>query len=164
MTIIFKIFISLYFLWRCILIQTKQKDLYFLTNDFTDFDKRDPFFLKGSGMKFKIAIIDPDLDIFDNPYCEIKLHRYTSLESVEDINDDKVHKFTDKIIDLVDCEIDKHKIDIWNIGQHYFCPDYKDSDFLYGDYNQRKASWLRLAIHDCDPEKRALEGKECKSK
>ena len=95
---------SLYFVWRIILLHTHQKDLYFFTNYFTDFDKRDPFFLKGSDMKFKVSIIDPDLNIFDNPYCEIKLHRYTSLPHIEDIANDKVHDFKDELIDLVNCD------------------------------------------------------------
>ena len=34
---------------------------------------------------------------------------------------------------------------------------------MYGDYNQVKSSWMRLAIHECDPAKRALEKKKCKS-
>ena len=99
-----------FFVWRCFLIYTRQEDLYYQTNYFTDFDKRDPLFLKGSDMKFKIAIVDPDLDIFDNPYCEIKLHRYTSVESAAEINhtskwhDDYDHPFLDKIIDLKMCD------------------------------------------------------------
>ena len=35
---------------------------------------------------------------------------------------------------------------------------------MYGDYDQEKASWMRLAIHECDPVKRAKQGKTCKSK
>lgn len=102
--------------------------------------------------------------MFDNPYFEIKLHRYTSLESAEDINqtskwkDDYDHPFEDKIIDLKDCDNDEPNHEVWSIGQHFFCPDYSDSDFLYGDYYQAKASWLRLAVHKCDPKKRAIHG------
>lgn len=141
--------------------------MYFFTSFFTDFEERDPMMLKGSDLKFRVGIIDKELNIFDNPYCEIKLHRYTSLNNIEDIKNPKVNKFMDKIIDIVDCDKKDKKEnsnDVWNVGQIYYCPDYKDSDFLYSDYDQEKASWMRLAIHECDPKKRALEGKKCKSK
>ena len=42
--------------------------------------------LKDGQLQFKIAIIDPNLDIFDNEYAEIKLHRYTSIKHHENIN------------------------------------------------------------------------------
>ena len=88
-----------------------------MTNYFTDFDQRDPFMLKDSDFKFRIAIIDPELNIFDNPYCEIKLHRYTSLQSVDDIKKDKVSKFDDKLIEIADCDQNKggeNSNDVWN--------------------------------------------------
>ena len=93
--------------------------MYFFTSFFTDFDERDPFMLKDGDLKFRIAVIDSELNIFDNPYCEIKLHRYTSLESVDDIKKPEVNKFMDKIIDVVDCDKDSKKEnsnDVWNVG------------------------------------------------
>lgn len=88
-------------------------------------------------MKFKVSVVDPTLDIFDNEYCEIKLHRYTSIKHFEEVHhdheDDDFGEFTDETIDLVICNEDGG--DLWNKAQLY-CPDYKDTDFLYGDYDQ----------------------------
>ena len=42
---------------------------------------------------------------------------YTSLESVDDIKKDKISKFEDKIIDIVDCDKNSKKEnsnDVWN--------------------------------------------------
>ena len=119
LTVIVQTFLAVYFIWRCLLLTSKSKDLYFFTNYFTAFEDRDPYMLKDSDLKFRIAVIDPSLNIFDNPYCEIKLHRYTSLASVDDIKKSEVSKFQDKIIDIVDCDKDSKKEnsnDVWNIG------------------------------------------------
>ena len=31
-----------------------------------------------------------------------------------------------------------------------YCPDYRDSDFLYGDWNTDNFSWLYLSINYCN--------------
>ena len=63
--------------------------------------------------------MDKTLDIKDNPYCEIKLHRYTSLVDGKDILNAPVRDFEDKIIDIVDCDKNEKKEnsnDLWNKG------------------------------------------------
>ena len=32
-----------------------------------------------------------------------------------------------------------------------FCPEYRDNDIFKGSYYSDKYSWLRLAVHRCDP-------------
>ena len=42
-----------------------------------------------------------------------------------------------------------------------WCPDYSEDDFLKANYNYGRHAWMRLVLHHCDPEERALEGKDC---
>lgn len=39
----------------------------------------------------------------------------------------------------------------WDVKAPHFCPEYKSSDFIKGNYYTEKYSWLRLAVHRCDP-------------
>ena len=59
------------------------------------------------------------MDIFDNEYAEIKLHRYTSVKHHENINDQEVTKTVDEIIPLINCNYGKtdEVNDDWNLGQ-----------------------------------------------
>ena len=79
---------------------------------FTDYKDREPYKLKGGDLDFKIAIVDKSLDLDDNPYGEIKLHRYSNYENEDgDTND--------VIIDMRDCnyadETNEEKNDLWNM-------------------------------------------------
>ena len=38
-----------------------------------------------------------------------------------------------------------------------YCPDYRSTDFIKGNYYTDKYSWLRLAIHRCDPHEIIIE-------
>ena len=44
-----------------------------------------------------------------------------------------------------------------------YCPQFSDSDFMYGDYYSIKATWYRLVVHMCNTQERELEGKTCAS-
>ena len=58
-----------------------ERDEYMMCSFFTDFNKREPYKLKGGDLDFKIAVMDKSLNNTDNPYGEIKLHRYTTYET-----------------------------------------------------------------------------------
>lgn len=102
--------------------------------------------------------MDKTLNLDDNPYGEIKLHRYTNYENGGGATDDL-------IVDMVDCdyvdETNEEKNDLWNLKQKYLCPKFSETDILYGDYYSSKSSWLRLVVHKCDAKKRLSEGKTC---
>lgn len=66
---------------------SKSKDMYFYTNYYIEHDEKQPYFLKDGDLKFRISIVDENLDILDNPYGEIKLHRYTNLEDANNIQE-----------------------------------------------------------------------------
>ena len=57
------------------------QDEYMMCSFFTDFFDRDPYKLKGGDLDFKIALMDETLNYDDNPYGEIKLHRYSNYET-----------------------------------------------------------------------------------
>ena len=46
---------------------------------------------------------------------------------------------------------------------YVYCPDWSDKHELRASYRHNLKSWVRLAVHKCDNETRALEGKVCKS-
>ena len=40
--------------------------------------------------------------------------------------------------------------DEWSVGTNVYCPDFKKTDFLFGDYGTAKRSYFHVAIHYCD--------------
>ena len=72
-----------------------ERDEYMMCSFFTDFNKREPYKLKGGDLDFKIALLDKSMNNFDNPYGEIKLHRYTTYETGQT---------QDLIIEMRDCD------------------------------------------------------------
>lgn len=152
-----------YFCWRCTYIFDHEQDEYFMSSFFTEYEQRDPYFLKGGDLNFRVALIDSSFDNKDNPYGEFKLHRYTTIRNNSNIIGEDEIPTQDLIINLKECN--KKDNDAWSSSsQKYYCPDFGDDDILYGDYYIPKNSWLRLAMHECDPTKRALLGKTCESK
>jgi hypothetical protein len=57
---------------------------------------------------------------------------------------------------MVKCEIegagDNYK-KFWHSGNVY-CPEWSDEHSLYANYNYDIHSWLRLAVHKCNPVER----------
>ena len=53
----------------------------------------------------------------------------------------------------------------WDVSMPNYCPDYRSTDILKGNYFTNKYSWLRLAVHRCDPNE-IINGKNksCASK
>ena len=133
------------------------------SNFFTEFDKRKPYLLKDGELNFKVTVIDNEFKNDDNPYGEFKLHRYTSIKDIENINGNKEIKTVDEIIDLKICDYGPQNNEDWNMNQTYYCPIWTDKDFLYGNFLTKKNSWLRLTMHECDPNKRAKENKTCET-
>ena len=88
-----------------------ERDEYMMCSFFTDFKDRDPYKLKGGDLDFKFAIMDNSLNYKDNPYGEIKLHRYTNYENENGST-------TDEIIEMRDCDYgddtNEVKNAIWN--------------------------------------------------
>ena len=89
-----------------------ERDEYMMCSFFTDFEEREPIKLKDGGLDFKVAILDKTMNLQDNPYGEIKLHRYTNYENGGG-------NTTDEIIDMVDCnyadETNEEKYNLWNM-------------------------------------------------
>jgi len=63
----------------------------------------------------------------------------------------------DEIVPLKECN---EKRDIFSENYRIYCPDFNDNHFIYGDYSTTQYSWLKLAIHYCDPSLRTCEEKE----
>ena len=53
---------------------------------YTEFNQRKPYMLKDSDFNFLVRVIDPDYNNNDNPYGELKLHRYTNIENTTHIS------------------------------------------------------------------------------
>ena len=45
----------------------------------------------------------------------------------------------------------------WDLSMPRYCPDYRPTDILKGNYFTEKYSWLRLAVHRCDPKEMIQE-------
>ena len=45
-----------------------------------------------------------------------------------------------------------------------YCADYRSTDFIKGNYYTDKYSWLRLAVHRCDPHEIIIENEVEKNK
>ena len=56
--------------------------------------------------------------------------------------------------------LDPNSVDLWYPGTFY-CPEWTDDHVLYNTYRGDIHTWIRLSVHRCDPERRALMGKEC---
>jgi hypothetical protein len=51
---------------------------------------------------------------------------------------------------------------LWYPGTIY-CPDWNDEHVMFTNYREAITSWFRVAVHRCNPERRALKGKTCAS-
>ena len=161
-------FMISYFTWRTTFVSDHERDDYMSSKFFTEFSQRDPYSLKGGDFEFKVAIVDTKFQNEDNPYGEFKLHKYSSIRDYNSILTEGQKPTLDEIVELRDCNYGKSNDThtsgtVWDLKQTYYCPVWKDNDFLYGNYYSDKTAWYRLAMHECDPEERAKVGKTCKS-
>ena len=70
---------------------------------------------------------------------------------------------------MVPCKKDVSELNGWDFSATKFCPEFKPTDMLKGNYYSKKFSWLRLAIHRCDTRDMVLkngrmQNKTCASK
>jgi len=65
-----------------------------------------------------LYVNDPDFDNFDNPFAEIKLHRYTNMNDKNDTNkilDNPLdNPIKDEVLNIKECEEDDVNLDLWN--------------------------------------------------
>ena len=95
-----------------------------------------------------------------NEYFSFKLHRYHNIRD-NNISLPKLDKFVDQVIPMVPCNNEKHDNDNgWDHSATLFCPEFKQTDIMKGDYYSEKSSWLRFIVHRCDPtDKVLIDGK-----
>ena len=98
---------------------------------------------------FKVYVNNASYDNDDNPYGKIIYHNYINMDNVDDTNKSGEHGYYDNHIPLVSCQ-DKTDFDWSGKGVKYYCPQFSDNDFFYGNYYSKRFSWTRLAIHFCD--------------
>lgn len=70
-----------YFFWRTAYLFDHSRDDYMMSTFFTEFSDRKPYMLKDSDFTFRVHVVDEDYDNDDNPYGEIKLHKYYNIEN-----------------------------------------------------------------------------------
>ena len=127
------------------------------TDNYKDMNEQPPYYLKDSNLRMWAHFADPEFDNNDSRYIKIRMHVNSNYES------DYPDRYLEKQIGMVECEnefIDEALVALWYTGKLY-CPDYSEEDFMQSNYNYKKHSWMRLVVHRCDPEERALEGKDC---
>ena len=110
----------------------------------TDLETREPLYLKDSAIDFTLHIIDEGFDNDDNPFGEFKLHMFESMDG----------QTKDIVVPLKkDCNrVDEEGSPFHQIVASY-CPDFSEKHYLKNDYNNIRSSWMRLALHECDPSK-----------
>ena len=65
---------------------------------------------------------------------------------------------------MVQCNTNIENDGGWDISMPHYCPDYRSTDIIKGNYYSNKYSWLRLAVHRCDPNDLIIENKVEKNK
>ena len=85
-----------------------------------------------------------------NRFYSFKLHRYTNIRNFN-VSEPTVEKTQDIEIPLIPCEKNQTFVNEWDFTATEFCPEFKPSDILMANYYSKKYSWLRLAVHRCDP-------------
>ena len=110
-------------------------------------------------MQFTLIVSDTSFDNTDSEYIEIKLHKYTNMNNPNDINGDNP-VIKDELVPIVECQKDEDRhVATWkNENAKSYCPKYREGiDYLYGDYNNVKSTFYRLAVHFCDKDARACK-------
>ena len=171
-TIFLVVCVQIYFFWRLHLYNSRERDEFFSSQYFSDFrniqayplffkDKDDSYAsFDGISFTFAAYINDPQFDNDDSAYAKFKLHRYTNMKSQADIHDPlEPVQVKDEIIELTKCK-SAYANSGWAQSK-YYCPVFKEDDFLYGDYYSKKQQWYRLALHKCDIRERSKLGKGC---
>ena len=88
-------------------------------------------------INFLIYIQDPEFDNEDNEYIEIKLHKKTNMIDQNDYKERIYTEIKDEIIPIKVCTGTDYE-DEWSSGSKIYCPDYRENDFLFGDYYSEK--------------------------
>lgn len=93
------------------------------------------------------------------------MHRYTNMDHEQDYSEEgETKQIRDEMVPLKDCNENQMIKAHWhNGGIRKYCPDFRDDDYIYGDYYSNKFSWYRLVIHTCNVKEREEQGKTCKS-
>jgi hypothetical protein len=150
--------IGFYFYWRMTLMGGRERNIIISSIEFLDLEKEEPYKLKGSNVKIYASIGDVDFDNDDNEYGTIEMHYYSNRET-------RNTTYPKDNVKMVPCDVENageiYK-QLWHPGLVY-CPEWSDEHALFTNYNYDIHSWLRLAVHKCDPEQRAKVGKSCKS-
>jgi hypothetical protein len=136
----------------------RHRNLLMSTYYYRILEEEEPYALKDGDFKIWASISDPDFDNEDNEFAEIRLHYYSNVETQN-------ASYPDEEVKMVQCHnefIDPNVEGLWYPGKLY-CPDWTDDHNLLGTYRHNIHSWVRLAVHKCDPERRAKIGKKCAS-
>ena len=84
-----------------------------------------------------------------NQYYTFKLHRYTN---IQDYNVSlPAVKNQDIEIPMKPCRVNNDFDGNWDMSATHFCPEFRPTDIMRGSYYTKKYSWLRLAVHRCNP-------------
>ena len=77
----------------------------------------------------------------------------------------KTSDHTDIEVPMVPCPRNNLNDNGWSMSATMWCPKFKETDILRGSFYSTKYSWLRLAVHRCDPNETIIKnGKKQKKK
>ena len=65
---------------------------------------------------------------------------------------------------MVRCNSNVEFNNLWDFSMPNYCADYRSTDIIKGNYYTDKYSWLRLAVHRCDPHEIIIENEVEKNK
>ena len=95
-----------YVLWRFHLFNIRERDEYYLSTYYEDFDKLGAHFLNDTSVDFQVFINDVNYDNDDNPYGKIIYHNFINMDGPDDVTADPSEtslKFRDEIIPIALC-------------------------------------------------------------
>lgn len=96
---------------------------------------REPLYLKGSDVDFRISVNDPEFDNTNNKYGEIKVHLYSTMNE-NSTQEDIIIPLTTKCDNSK--ETDDHANN-WNKrANNVYCPEFTDDHYLKNDHESTK--------------------------
>ena len=139
---------------------SRQRNIINTAGFFRDLeDEANSFWLKDSDVKIWTTFSDENYNNDDNPYARIEMEYKTRLDVGEG-----GPKGT---INLVECKDQFNEFLTEDMLEFVpgpiYCPDFEEHHRLMANYNFQRRAWLRISVHVCDNETRALVGKECAS-
>ena len=152
-SLLYLLFLLFYISWRIQLFFGHERDDYMMVSKQTSLQEREPLYFNQSSIDFIAIVHDEKFDNDDNPYGELRVVIYNSMNSNGSSEE--------QVVPLKqNCSKAYSEVNFRSTSKFKrYCPDFQDHHYLKNDYYSDKSAWMRLILYECDKTKR-----ECASK